>query len=258
MPSPLDAALDKLFVTPLGEFMAARETLAGELRGAGHKAEAATVKAQHKPTVAAYALNRLARDAATELENLFEASRQLASGKDFKNALERQRDALEAVRAKVDVGHAHDVMTVVRGAMVDEGLAQQVKLGRFSKLPEVQLGFFGAAPQSDGAPMPSKKHATKKSAAAETPLPEIDRTELARARAAREKAKQEAEREKAAQEKRAREKAEQFERELHAAEQEAARLSAVADEAEREAAEARRKAREAGAKVKQIKARRWD
>lgn len=258
MPKPLDAALDKLFVTPLGEFMAARETLAGELRGAGHKAEAATVKAQHKPTVAAHALNRLARDGAAELETLFEVSRQLASGKDFKNALERQREALEAVRAKIDVAHAHEVMTVVRGAMVDEGLAEQVKLGRFSKVPEVQLGFFGAAPQSDGAPKASKKSTPKKAAVEETPLPEIDRTELARARAAREKAKQEAEREKAAEEKQAREKAERFEREVAAAEQEAARLSAIADEAERHATEARRKAREAAAKVKQIKARRWD
>ncbi len=256
MTTPLDDALDKLFAAPLGEFMATRETLAKELRTAGHKEAAATVKGQHKPTVAAHALNRLARDAGPELCELFEASRELASGKDFKNALERQRAALEAVRAKVHPAEANTVVSVVRGAMVDEALAKQVRAGRFSKVPEVQVGFFGAAPQGDERVTPAKSKVKKTER--EAPLPAIDRTELTRARAAREKEKQDAEREKAAQEKLARERAERFEREVAAAEQEAARLSAEADVAEREAMDARRRAREAAARVKEIKSRRWD
>ena len=257
MPTPLDDALDKLFVAPLDEFMATRETLAKDLRSAGQKEAAATVKAQHKPTVVAHALNRLAREAGAELATLFEVSRQLASGKDFKNALERQREALEAVRAKADASHAQDIVHVLRGAMVDAGLAQQVKTGRFSTIPDVQLGFFGAAPEAGARPQ-AKSKAPANPAKAEAPLPQIDRTELTRARAARDKAKLEADRDKVEQEKQAREKAERFERELEAAEQEVARLSAAADEAEREALEARRIAREAAAKMKAIKARRWD
>ena len=260
MATPLDDALDKLFVTPLEAFMATREELAKALRAAGEKEAAATVKAQHKPTVAAHALNRLAREAAAELEALFAVSWQLASGKDFKNVLERQREAMEAVRAKIDPAHASDVVAVVRGAMVDETLAAQVRLGRFSKVPEVQVGFFGAAPQGDGTRASAKtsvtKHAPTRSR--EEPLPAIDRGELARARAARDKAKLEADREREAREKEAREKAERFEREIAAAEQEAARLSALADEAEARAVEARRRAREAAVKVKETKARRWD
>src|SRR4051812_41302335 len=94
------AALDDLYAAPLEEFIERRDALAKQLKAAGDKDGAAEVKKAHKPTQAAHALNQLSRDAKGELEALFEAGRALASGKDFKASLERQRAALEAVKKK--------------------------------------------------------------------------------------------------------------------------------------------------------------
>jgi hypothetical protein len=87
------------------------------------------------------------RDARPELDALFDAGKALASGKDFKASLERQRTALEALRKKVTGDDAPAIIAVVQGALVDEKLAEAVRQGRFAKLPEVPVGFFGAAPE---------------------------------------------------------------------------------------------------------------
>ena len=142
--------LDELYGAPLEQFMETREALARRLKAAGDKAGAAELKKQHKPTRVAHALNRLVREARPELEALFEAGKALASGKDFKAALERQRAALEAVKAKASGPDVPAIIAVVQGALVDEKLAEAVRLGRFAKLPEAPVGFFGAAPE--GAP----------------------------------------------------------------------------------------------------------
>lgn len=142
--------LDELYGAPLDQFIETRDALARKLKAAGEKDAAAAVKKAHKPTQAAWALNQLPRAAKKELEALFDAAKALASGKDFKASLERQRAALDALRAKVAGDDVHAVMTVVQGALVDEHLGEAVRLGRFAKLPEAPVGFFGAAPE--GAP----------------------------------------------------------------------------------------------------------
>ncbi len=143
-------ALDELYGVPPDQFIDTRDALAKKLKAAGDKDGAAAVKKAHKPTLAAWALNQVPRVAKAELEALLEAGKALASGRDFKASLERQRDALEAVRKKVPGDDAYAVMQVVQGALVDAQLAEAVKLGRFAKLPEAPVGFFGAAPE--GAP----------------------------------------------------------------------------------------------------------
>src|SRR5688500_1536138 len=92
----LEENLAALFAVPPEKFMETREALAKQLKAVGDKEGAARVKAQHKPSRAAHALNRLAREARPELDALFEAGHALASGKNFNAALERQRAALEA------------------------------------------------------------------------------------------------------------------------------------------------------------------
>jgi hypothetical protein len=66
-------AADDLFALPLDGFLAAREALAKELRAAGRAEEAAAVKATRKPTVAAWAVNQLARGNRAGIAELLEA-----------------------------------------------------------------------------------------------------------------------------------------------------------------------------------------
>src|SRR5262245_33427339 len=116
-------ALDQLFSAPLEEFIAKRDELAKQLKAAGDKDAAAELKKQHKPTQDAYALNQLSRSAKKELDALFAAAKALATGKDFKHALEKQREALEAVRKKASGPDVPALIAVLQGAMVDEKLA---------------------------------------------------------------------------------------------------------------------------------------
>src|SRR5439155_20909218 len=57
----LDAAIDRLYSLPLADFTAERNTLVKRLRGEGRKDAASAVQALVKPSVSAWAVNRLAR-----------------------------------------------------------------------------------------------------------------------------------------------------------------------------------------------------
>jgi DNA repair exonuclease SbcCD ATPase subunit len=61
VPSSVEEEIDRLYGKPLGEFTAARDALARDLRRAGDSAAANEVKALRKPTVSAWAINQLAR-----------------------------------------------------------------------------------------------------------------------------------------------------------------------------------------------------
>lgn len=240
----LQAALDALFSATPEQFLQTRDGLVKELKSAGDKKGAAQAKAQHKPTQAAHALNRLARDARPELAALLEASDAVASGKDFKAAVERQRAALAAVAKKATGPDVPAVMAVVRGAQVDAALAQLLKLGRFSKLPEVKVGFFGAAPE--GAP---SAEATL-NRAPEGPTEEIDGGAVSEAEAA---AAERAQAVRLEAERKAKESL-RLRRELQDAQREELALKAAAADAEYKASEARRRADEAAARVAKLKA----
>ena len=69
----LEGALDELYSVPLDEFTATRNALAKQLTGT----DAADLKARKKPNTAAWALNRLAREHAEDLEHLFEVTNAL-------------------------------------------------------------------------------------------------------------------------------------------------------------------------------------
>src|SRR5262245_27780616 len=62
--------LDQLYGTRGDEFIATRDRFARELRVAGNRDDASTVAAQRRPTVAADAMNRIARAYATDIEEL--------------------------------------------------------------------------------------------------------------------------------------------------------------------------------------------
>ena len=219
-------ALDELYGVPVEQFMGKRDELAKALKAAGDKDGAAEVKKAGKPTLAAHALNMLAREARAELEELFAASAALASGKDFKASLERQRAALEAVRRKASGDDAAAIVQVVQGAAAVPELAAAVLQGRFAKLPEVPVGFFGAAPEG-APPVVVPVPAPKKSAPPPPPPklaepPKVDKA---------------------------------LERELKAAEKELARAQEDVEALEKELVEARRAVHEATDKVEKLKKR---
>ena len=78
--------IDALYGEPLDTFTAARNALAKELTQAGDRDGAAAVKALRKPSIAAWALNQLARTRPTDVERL------LAAGEALRHA---QHEALE-------------------------------------------------------------------------------------------------------------------------------------------------------------------
>jgi hypothetical protein len=122
-------APEDLYGLPLEEFTPARDALAKELKAAGRKDEAAEVKSLRKPSLAAWALNRAARDHPDAIERL------RATGADLRAAQEealsgdagRLRDAGRALSEEID-----RVAALAADALRDAGrpatAAQQEKL----------------------------------------------------------------------------------------------------------------------------------
>jgi hypothetical protein len=72
-----EAAIDALYALPLGEFTAARDELARQLRREGDGDAGAEVKRLRKPSVAAWALNQVRRNNPGQSDELIEAGRRL-------------------------------------------------------------------------------------------------------------------------------------------------------------------------------------
>lgn len=115
--SLLDA--DALFSLPPAEFTAARDALAKQLRSEQRRAEAAEVKALRRPSVAAWAVNQLARRHPDALDRLEQAGAQLVSAQ--RRALSGVRDAglLDAGRARRAA--VEDVWKTVADILVEQG-----------------------------------------------------------------------------------------------------------------------------------------
>ncbi|MDQ1569033.1 MAG: hypothetical protein QOF96_3913 [Actinomycetota bacterium] len=128
MDAPARAPED-LYGLPLEEFTPARDALAKELKAAGRKDEAAEVKALRKPTLAAWALNRAARDHPDAVERLRAAGADLraAQNEALAGDASRLRDAGRALADEVDrvSGLAADAL---RAAGRPATAAQQEKL----------------------------------------------------------------------------------------------------------------------------------
>src|SRR5438309_2209883 len=90
-----------LFAVEPAEFVRARDSLAKELRTAGHEKEAKEVAALRRPTAPVWAVNQLARKNKAEVEQFLDASERVrhaqvrgASGDDLRTAMAAQRGAL--------------------------------------------------------------------------------------------------------------------------------------------------------------------
>lgn len=190
----LDAIAAELYALPPGEFTAARNARAGM----ADRSIAAQVKALRKPTVAAWAVDLLAREG--QLAEALELSAALREAQDDLDAAElsrlgRQRRQLvaalasEAVKLAKDAGVAisaaarEDVEKTINAAVMDAAAAAAVMTGRL--VAPLEAGSFEADDLADvvGGSVPGVASAPARDDLAER-----------RARKAAEKAAREAER----------------------------------------------------------------
>lgn len=141
----LDDALDELYGAPLEEFVAERKRLAKKLGGGDGK----EIAALRKPSVAAWALNQLARRERRDVDLLLDAGyrmRQAGVDRDaFEQARAKEADALRkltraAERLGVRGPAVQKLNAALRAAAVTEEGRELLALGRFVELPEAQ-GF---------------------------------------------------------------------------------------------------------------------
>ncbi|HEX7299026.1 MAG TPA: hypothetical protein VF257_08450 [Solirubrobacteraceae bacterium] len=169
-----DDAVDRLYGLPRDAFVAERDALARELRGAGRRDEAAAVKALPKPTVAGWAVNQAVRSQPRAARELWQAGDALAaaqeailggkgSGADLRAATDRERAAVEplvdAARGLLsstgeDLSEAtiERVRETLHAAAIDPEAREEVAAGRATR-ERAPRGLFGA-----DAAAPPKAH----------------------------------------------------------------------------------------------------
>lgn len=193
----LDDALDALYDTSPEEFVAERKRLAKELKSDGHAADADELGKVRKPTVAAWALNRVARDHRRDIDLLLDSGHRLRAAQAgvlrgeareaFEQAQRTERETIarlvgEAERLLAERGGAsasvrEQIAASLHAAAVSEQGRELLAAGRFTQ-PLTLAGFDALAGL---APPPSKREAKPKPSRDTEELKHA-RTELAEAR----------------------------------------------------------------------------
>jgi hypothetical protein len=169
-------APEDLYGLPLEEFTPARDALARELKAAGRKDEAADVKSLRKPSVAAWALNRVAREHPDAIDclraagagvrqaqdeamsgdagGLRDAGRALAD--EVEGVARLAADALRAAGRPASTAQQEKIVATLRTAAVDDEagdalargvLVEELESTGFSLLG-AEAGAFTASPRS--------------------------------------------------------------------------------------------------------------
>jgi hypothetical protein len=182
----VEQAAEELYGLPPGEFTRARDARVKEVRKDGDREAADAIKALRKPTVAAWALNQLARRRSKDLEGLLSAGEELRAAQEellgggdrsaFQEAASRERElvaelsvdatALASEAGERAGGLQEKVAATLHAAALDEETAEQLRAGRLTREREA-IGGFGAA---DSAAAPSSTKLPAK-ARAKTPQP---------------------------------------------------------------------------------------
>ena len=170
----LQHAVDELYALPPGDFTRARDERAKALRKAGRREEADAVKGLRKPTVAAWALNQLARQRAREVERLLAAGEALRAAQEdllaggdreaFQRAAAKERDEVARLAGeaaelttqadeKAGAALREKVAETLHAAALDEETAEELRAGRLVREREAIGGFAGvmAPPAPAGA-----------------------------------------------------------------------------------------------------------
>jgi hypothetical protein len=182
---PVQKAAEELYGLPPAEFTRVRDERAKEVRKSGDREAADAVKTLRKPTVAAWALNQLARQREKELgrllsagEGLRAAQEELLAGGDrsaFQKAAAAERELVAELTgaAREIVSEAGDrpgagldekVSATLHAAALDEETAEELRAGRLTREREAIGGFGGLT--AGGAPSPRKARQPKKEKAA--------------------------------------------------------------------------------------------
>ena len=272
--SKLDTEIQRLYGLPFGEFTAARNTLAKDLKKQGDKDASEEVASLPKPTVSAWAVNHLFTTDSERMEELLasgerarKALRSILSGGDpgaLRDAIQEARDLANELRDRAAEAVAKE--TRKPGAAIVDRIATNLQSLAFSPAaePVIQRGWMDvdlppvgfevlAGLQLAGLPKKAAKPAPAKKPAA----PKVDRQaeqrerrekEAARVRELKEK-EQTRQREKLdraqAQREEAAGRADFLRRKAEQAERAAEELRQRLEEAERLAAEASKRADEA-------------
>ena len=173
----VEQAARELYSLPPGEFTGARDARVKELRKEGDREAADAVKAFRRPTVAAWALNQLARTRAKDLERLLAAGEKLRSAQEellgggdraaFQEAAAAERDLVAELAADATTlaseagerggGMREKVSETLHAAALDEDTAAELRAGRLTREREA-IGGFGA-PGGGPAPAPAPRGA---------------------------------------------------------------------------------------------------
>lgn len=156
----LDGALDELYGVAVKDFVPTRKSLADDLRAAGDPAGAKQLAAARRPTTAAWALNRLAREHPELVDEVLERSAELRSiqaqassgtagdlrqaSADRRNALTAAADAAVALAAEIATNpeaHRDSIAATLEAASVDETIGAAVRAGRLVREVVGAVGF---------------------------------------------------------------------------------------------------------------------
>src|SRR5919109_539301 len=146
----VEQAAEELYGLPPGEFTRARDARVKELRTEGDREAADAVKGLRKPTVAAWALNQLARRRPNDLERLLSAGEDLRAAQEellargdrsaFQEAASRERELVTELSADAATlaseagqrsgGLEEKVAGTLHAAALDEETAEELRTGR--------------------------------------------------------------------------------------------------------------------------------
>ncbi len=196
-------APEDLYGLPLEEFTPARDALAKELKAAGRKDEAAEVKSLRKPSVAAWALNRAARDNPDAIErlrgagaDLREAQQQAMSGdagrlrdagRELAEEVDRvvalAADVLKAAGRPVTSAQQEKLTATLRTAAVDDEAGDVLARGVLvEELESTGFSLLGTVPGDGHKALPGAERPAKKAKPPKEALEAVDaaRRELRR------------------------------------------------------------------------------
>ncbi len=272
-------APEDLYGLPLEEFTPARDALANELKAAGRKDEAAAVKRLRKPSLAAWALNRVGRDHPDAVQQLREAGADLRAAqeaalagdagglRDAGRTLAEEIDRVAALAAEelaaagrpVSGAQQEKFVSTLRTAAIDDEAGEVLSRGVLvDELEPTGFSLLGSGPAPDAPARPAARPPSRASTdgdglktlpGAERPAkkPKASKEELEAVEAARRELRRcDAEAEMAATRAgRRAERAEAAAKRAAEAQRESEEARAAAEDAAGEAEEARRAANEA-------------
>jgi hypothetical protein len=153
----LERELDELYALPLGEFTKARNDLSSRLRKAHQAGAADHVKSLKKPSIVAWAVNRLARDKPKQVDALLQSSESLrdaqqraiagkASIEEVNEAAAAERDAIRVLLSSArpllsSPAHIEKLAQTLRAAAIDEAARALLQRGRLTE--EMTASGFG-------------------------------------------------------------------------------------------------------------------